>query len=85
MIKIHLSCLLGEKKWSQADLSRKTGIRPNTINALFHEFIDRISIQQLNTICEVLECDFHDLIEYTPPKPQNSNIDPQEHQNKKNK
>ena len=68
MIRIHLSRLLGEKKWSQADLARKTGIRPNTINALFHEFTDRISIQQLVKICEVLECDFHDLIEYTPPK-----------------
>ena len=69
MVRIHLSRLLGEKKWSQADLARKTSIRPNTINALFHEFTERISISQLVKICEVLECDFHDLIEYIPPKP----------------
>ena len=66
MIKIHLSRLLGERKWTQADLARKTGIRPNTVSALYNEFIDRISLQQLDKICEVLGCDLHDLIEYVP-------------------
>lgn len=32
MIRILLSSRLGEKKWTQADLARKTGIRPTTIN-----------------------------------------------------
>ena len=66
MIKIHLSRLLGEKKWTQADLSRKTGIRPNTISALFHEFTDRVNLQHLDKICEVLGCELHELIEYVP-------------------
>ena len=30
MIRILLSTKLGEMKWSQADLARATGIRPNT-------------------------------------------------------
>lgn len=34
MIRIRLSTLLGEKKWTQADLARRTGIRANTINDL---------------------------------------------------
>lgn len=34
MIKNHLSKLLGERRWTQADLARKTGIRRATINEL---------------------------------------------------
>ena len=35
MIRILLSRKLGELRWTQADLGRKTGIRPNTINDLY--------------------------------------------------
>ena len=31
MIRVLLSRKLGELRWTQADLARKTGIRPNTI------------------------------------------------------
>lgn len=68
MIKIHLSKILGEKRWTQADLSRKTGIRPNTISELYNELVDRVSLEQLDKICEVLECDLNDLLEYIPNK-----------------
>lgn len=54
--------LLGEKKWTQADLARKTGIRPNTISELYHELVDRVNLEQLDKICEVLECELNDLI-----------------------
>ena len=66
MIKIRLSRLLGEKRWSQAQLSRLTGIRPNTISDLYNEFTERISLDQLNQICKILECDIADLLEYIP-------------------
>ena len=36
MIKILLSTRLGERRWTQADLARMTGIRPSTINDLYH-------------------------------------------------
>lgn len=49
MIKIHLSDLLGKYRITQAELARKTGIRPATI-------------------CEVLECDVADILEYQPNK-----------------
>ena len=42
MIKIHLSRLLGEKRWTQKDLAEATGIRPSTINEWYHEFVIRI-------------------------------------------
>lgn len=68
MVKIHLSKILGEKRWTQADLARKTGIRPNTISELYNELVDRVSLEQLDKICEVLECDLNDLLEYIPNK-----------------
>lgn len=66
MIRIHLSRILGEKRWTQAQLARKTGIRPSTICELYNEFVDRISLEQLDRICEALECDLSDLLEYIP-------------------
>ncbi|HIG0360374.1 helix-turn-helix domain-containing protein [Clostridium botulinum] len=68
MIRIHLSRLLGEKRWTQADLSRKTGIRPNTISEIYHELNERINLNHIDKICEVLECDISDLLEFVPNK-----------------
>ena len=66
MIRNHLSKLLGERRWTQAELSRKTGIRPATINVLYHELSDRVNLEYLDRICEVLDCDISDLLEYVP-------------------
>ncbi len=68
MIKIRLSDLLGKKKMSQAELARKTGIRPNTINALYHEYTIYVNKGDLDKICEVLDCDISELLEYIPNK-----------------
>ena len=68
MIKINLSRILGEKRMTQKDLSRLTGIRPATINELYHEIAIRINLEHINKICEVLQCDLHDLLEYVPDK-----------------
>ncbi|MBQ8201449.1 MAG: helix-turn-helix transcriptional regulator [Clostridia bacterium] len=66
MIRIRLSTLLGEKRWTQADLARRTGIRANTINDYYHEMADRVNLEHLDRICEVLGCDLSDLIERVP-------------------
>lgn len=66
MIRILLSTRLGELRWTQADLARKTGIRPNTISELYHEVTTRVSLEQLDRICEVLGCDLTDLIVRVP-------------------
>lgn len=68
MIRIYLSRVLGEKRWTQADLSRKTGIRPNTISELYNELIDRVNLEHLDKICEVLECDLTDILKYESNK-----------------
>ena len=36
MIRILLSTRLGERRWTQADLARATGIRPSTINDYYN-------------------------------------------------
>lgn len=66
MIRIRLSTLLGEKRWTQADLARRTGIRANTINDYYHEMADRVNLEHLDRICEVLGCNLNDLIERVP-------------------
>ncbi len=62
MIKILLSRKLGELRWTQADLSRVTGIRPTTINELYHEFAERVNLEHLDLICEALGCELDEII-----------------------
>lgn len=66
MIRIYLSRLLGECRWTQKDLAKKTGIRANTINLYYHELIERINIDHLDKICKALNCNLSDLIDYIP-------------------
>lgn len=73
MIKIHLSRLLGERRWSQADLARRTGIRPTTIGEMYHDFILRVTMEHLNQICNVLGCQIGELIEHIPDEPSGEN------------
>ena len=62
MIKILISRKLGELRWTQADLARKTGIRPSTINDLYHEISERVNLEHLDLICEALDCDLDEII-----------------------
>lgn len=66
MIKILLSRKLGELRWTQADLSRATGIRPATINEYYHDIAERISLEHLDLICEALDCDLSEIIVRIP-------------------
>ena len=68
MVKINLSTILGKYRMSQAELARKTGIRPSTICDIYNEMCDRINLEHLDRICEVLECDISDILEYQPNK-----------------
>ncbi len=66
MIKILLSTKLGELRWTQADLARATGIRPSTINELYHGIAERVNLEHLDLICEALECDLTDILVRVP-------------------
>ena len=62
MIRIQLSRLLGERRLTQADIARMTGIRANTINELYHEIATRISLEHLDLLCEAPDRDIGDLL-----------------------
>lgn len=66
MIKIHLSKLLGEKRMSQKRLSELTDIRRATINEMYHELVERVNLDYLSKICQVLNVKIEDLLEYVP-------------------
>ena len=62
MIRILLSRKLGEIRWTQAELARVTGIRPTTINELYHELAKRVNLEHLDLICEALGCELDEII-----------------------
>ena len=64
MVRILLSTRLGERRLTQADLARMTGIRKNTISELYHEIATRVSLEHLDLICEALDCEAGDILEY---------------------
>ena len=66
MIMIMLSRKLGELRVTQAELAAKTAIRPNTINDLFHNVAERVSLEHLDKICEALDCDLSEIVAFTP-------------------
>ena len=68
MIRILLSTRLGERRWTQAELARRTHIRPTTISELYNEFATRVSLEHLDLICEALECDLSEIIVRVPNK-----------------
>ncbi len=71
MIRILLSTRLGERRWTQADLARATGIRPSTINEIYNEFAERVKLEHLDLICEALDCDIADILR------RDENLEPQ--------
>ncbi|NLW46862.1 MAG: helix-turn-helix transcriptional regulator [Firmicutes bacterium] len=55
---------------TQKELADKTGIRPATIYALYHETIKRIEIEQIAKLCEVFDCQPGDILSYEVEKGQ---------------
>lgn len=68
MIRITLSRKLGELRVTQSELSEVTGIRQNTINDLYHDVAERVSLEQLDLICEALGCDLSEIMEFSKNK-----------------
>ena len=48
---------------SQAELARKTGIRPATINEMYWEFAKRVNLEHIDLICKALGCRIEDFME----------------------
>lgn len=55
---------LVDKKMSKADLRKAADIAPNTMTKLRRD--ESVNIAILGRICQVLDCDFGDIMEYVP-------------------
>lgn len=67
-MKCNLMRLLFDKDMTQMDLHRKTKIRYETINGYYHSLVKRMNVKDLEKICDTLDCDLSDLIEYRHKK-----------------
>ena len=64
MIRILLSMRLGERRWTQAKLSRESGVRAATISEWYNEIAERITLSDLFKICKALNCQVEDLLKF---------------------
>ena len=57
-----------EQEWGEKGFStnERTGIRPPTVSAICTGAVKHLPVEALNKICEVLECQPSDLMEYVP-------------------
>ncbi|UDM62733.1 helix-turn-helix transcriptional regulator [Pseudoalteromonas piscicida] len=63
MIKCHLARLMGEHKMRIADVARETGLSRNTITLLYRETAQKVDLDSLDRLCELFDCELHDLLE----------------------
>lgn len=64
MIQFKVAELMGRHRLTKKALAEKTGIRPNTISALWYGTAKRLDIEHLNKLCVALKCQPGDLVEY---------------------
>ena len=64
-IRINLDVVLAKKKMSVTELSEKVGITMANISILKNGKAQAIRFTTLDKICEVLECQPGDILEYT--------------------
>ena len=80
MIKCNLAVIMAKRKITkQAALHRMTLIRKNTISDLYNDIAAGISFQDLDAICEALDCDITDLLERIPNTPQDKSSKNEQH------
>ena len=63
--------LLVDKKMSKADLRKAADIAPNTMTKLRRD--EPVTLAILGKICNVLECDYGDIMTYVPDAVQDHN------------
>lgn len=66
MVKFKVKVMLAMREMTQKDLAEKTGIRPPTVSAICLGTVKHLPVDALNKICEVLNCQPGDIMEYIP-------------------
>lgn len=64
MIRMKLDKALVEKSISRYELAKKTGIQYQVIDNYYKNKVKRYDSYVLDRICDALQCDISDLIEY---------------------
>lgn len=65
MIKLHLSRLMGERRLKIADVARDTGISRSALTRIYHEQVERLDLDTLETLCRYLKVEIADFMELT--------------------
>ena len=71
MIRFKVKVLLAMRDMTQKELAEKTGIRPPTISAICTGAVKHLPVDALEKICDVLDCQPGDLMEYVREAPDN--------------
>lgn len=66
MIVINLDVMLAKRKMSVTELSEKLDITMANVSILKNNKAKAIKLETLNKICEILECQPGDILEYVP-------------------
>lgn len=66
MIVINLDVMMAKRKISLGELSERVGITLANLSILKNNRAKAIRFSTLNAICEVLECQPSDILEYRP-------------------
>ena len=64
MIKFKVKVMLAMREMTQKELAEKTGIRPPTISAICTGTIKHLPVDVLERICDALDCQPGDIIEF---------------------
>ena len=65
MVRVKLSRIMGDRRKNIQKVAEETGLSRNTISMLYNEKANRIDFQTLDKLCECLNCDVADIIEYS--------------------
>ncbi|MBE7080068.1 MAG: helix-turn-helix transcriptional regulator [Clostridiales bacterium] len=68
MIIIHVDVMLAKRKMSVTELTEKVGLTMANISLLKNGKVKAIKLSTLNKICEVLQCQPGDILEYIEEK-----------------
>ena len=64
MIKFKVKVMLAVRGMTQKELAERTGIRPPTVSAICTGTVKHLPVEALEKICDVLDCQPADLMEY---------------------
>ena len=64
MIVINLDVMMAKRKMSSGELAKRIGITPANLSILKNQKAKAIRFETLNSICNILECQPGDILEF---------------------